>query len=126
VAHGLRQCGLDVLTAHEAGRAAEPDPDQLAFATVEERVLVTLDPDFLALHQSGIPHAGLVWCHATKYTIGQLIQRLVIFTASRTATLGGTTSNIFNRERRNPRQDPQEAPPRFGYCTAQRHKAGRP
>jgi hypothetical protein len=43
----LRRRGIDVLTAQEAGRNALPDPDQLAFATSEARVLVTFDPYFL-------------------------------------------------------------------------------
>ena len=78
VASGLRQHGLDVLTAQEAGRCGLPDPDQLAFAAAEERVMVTFDSDYLALHQSGIPHAGIAWCPATKYRIGQLVQMLVL------------------------------------------------
>ena len=45
VTHGLRQHAIDVLTAQEAGRCGLPDLDQLAFATAEERVLVTFDPD---------------------------------------------------------------------------------
>jgi hypothetical protein len=66
------------LTAQEAGRCGLADTDQLAFATREERVMVTVDPDFLALHQSGIAHAGIAWCQAQKYGIGQLIQALLL------------------------------------------------
>jgi hypothetical protein len=55
-----------------------PDADQLAFATVEERVLVTHDPDFLALAAGGFAHAGIAWCHATAYGVGQLVQMLVL------------------------------------------------
>ena len=78
VAVGLRQHGIDVLTAQEAGRCGLPDPDQLAFAAAEERVMVTFDPDYLALHNSGVAHAGIAWNPGTKYSIGQLIQLLVI------------------------------------------------
>jgi hypothetical protein len=78
VASGLRQHGLDVLTAQEAGRCALPDPDQLAFATAQERVMVSFDPDFLALHNTGTPHAGIAWCPATKYGIGSLLQMLIL------------------------------------------------
>lgn len=49
VGQGLRQRGIDVLTAQEAGRCGVPDPDQLAFATAEGRVMATFDTDFLAL-----------------------------------------------------------------------------
>lgn len=81
VASGLRQHGIDVLTAHEAGRCGIPDPDQLAFATENERVIVTFDTDYLALHQSGVEHAGIAWCEATKYKIGPLIQLLILLHA---------------------------------------------
>jgi hypothetical protein len=43
--------------------------------------MVTFDPDYLALHNSGIPHAGIAWCTATKYRIGHLIQLLVLLHA---------------------------------------------
>jgi predicted nuclease of predicted toxin-antitoxin system len=81
VVEGLRRRGIDILTAQEAGRCALPDPDQLTFATSEGRVLVTFDSDFLALHQAGASHVGIAWCPATKYSIGELIQMLVLLHA---------------------------------------------
>jgi hypothetical protein len=75
---GLRRHGVDVLTAQEAGRCGMPDVDQLAFATATGWVLVTFDTDFLALHQSGTPHAGIAWCPEQKYGVGQLIQALLL------------------------------------------------
>jgi hypothetical protein len=54
------------------------DTDQLAFATAAERVLVSFDPDFLVLHQSGLAHAGIAWCPEQKHSIGQLIQALLL------------------------------------------------
>jgi predicted nuclease of predicted toxin-antitoxin system len=78
VAHGLRLHGVDVLTAHEAGRRGLPDPDQLQFATAQQRVMVTFDTDYLMLHQSGMQHAGIAWCPATSHSIGQLIQALLL------------------------------------------------
>ncbi len=55
-----------------------PDPDQLAFATVEGRVIVTFDQDYLALDAGGVQHAGIAWCPASKYSIGRLISALVL------------------------------------------------
>ncbi len=81
VAHGVRQAGIDVLTAYDAGRCGLPDQDQLAYATAAERVLVTFDPDYLAMHNGGAVHAGIAWCHATKYAIGSLVQLLVLLHA---------------------------------------------
>lgn len=78
VVNGLRQHGIDVLAAQEAGRCGLPDSDQLAFATAQDRVMVTFDPDYLALHNSGTPHTGIAWCPATKYRIGRLIQMLIL------------------------------------------------
>jgi hypothetical protein len=78
VANGLRQRGADVLTAQDAGRCGLPDLDQLRFTTAQDRVMVSFDPDYLALAQSGIAHAGIIWCPATKYSIGQLIQSLLL------------------------------------------------
>jgi predicted nuclease of predicted toxin-antitoxin system len=80
VASGLRQHGVNVLTAQEAGRCGLPDPDQLAFATAQERVMVTHDTDYLALAASGVNHAGIAWCDATKYRnlVGPLLQMLLL------------------------------------------------
>jgi hypothetical protein len=76
VTQGLRRLGINVLTAQEAGRCGLPDPDQLAFATAEERIMATFDSDFLALHQSGTAHAGIAWCPQQKYGIGMLVKLL--------------------------------------------------
>lgn len=78
VTSGLRQHGVDVLTAQEANRCGVSDQDQLAFAMAQGRVMVTFDSDFLALDASGVQHAGIAWCPATKYAIGQLIQALLL------------------------------------------------
>lgn len=75
---GLRRHGVDVLTAQEAGNCGQSDREQLEFATAEQRVLVTFDTHFLELHQVGIEHAGIAWCPAQKYTIGELIQALLL------------------------------------------------
>jgi hypothetical protein len=53
-----------------------PDLDQLTFATTEQRVMVTFDSDYLALHRSGVAHAGIVWWPQQKYGIGMLVQLL--------------------------------------------------
>jgi predicted nuclease of predicted toxin-antitoxin system len=78
VARGLRRRGVDVVTVQEAGRCGLPDPDQLQYATAEERVIMTFDQDYLALNASGVSHAGIAWCRPDKYTIGQLVQLLFL------------------------------------------------
>lgn len=81
VTQGLRQRGIDVLTAQEAGRCGLPDAGQLAFATLHERVMVTFDSDYPAMHRSGVAHAGIAWCPQQKYGIGMLVQLLELLHA---------------------------------------------
>ncbi len=76
VTAGLRRRGIDVLTAQDADRCTLPDADQLAFATSAQRVMVSFDSDYLALHRSGVEHAGIAWCPQEKYGIGMLVQLL--------------------------------------------------
>jgi predicted nuclease of predicted toxin-antitoxin system len=78
VAGGLRQHGVDVLTAQKAGKCGTTDPEQLQFATDDQRVLVSFDSDYLTLAATGLRHAGIAWCLATKYSIGQLIRALLL------------------------------------------------
>jgi hypothetical protein len=49
-------------------------------STAEERVMVTHDTDDLALAASGVPHAGIAWCDATKYLnlVGPLLRMLIL------------------------------------------------
>ncbi len=60
-----RKRGIDVLTTQEAERANREidDPDQLAYASMLGRVIVTKDADFAALAYQPSPHAGIVWLH---------------------------------------------------------------
>jgi hypothetical protein len=78
VARGLRRRGVEVLTAQEAGRCGNTDLEQLEFAYENEYVVVSFDSDFLALAASGVPHNGVAFCPATKYTIGELIYALLL------------------------------------------------
>jgi hypothetical protein len=82
VSRALARRGVDVLTAQEADRCGLPDADQLGFAAAGGRVMVTFDADFPALHQSGVEHAGIAWCPAGKYAIGELIQSLLLLHAA--------------------------------------------
>ncbi len=76
VTDGLRRGGIDVLTAQEAELCGLPDVKQLLHATAQQRIMVTFDPDYLALHRSGMAHGGIVWCPQQKYGIGMLIELL--------------------------------------------------
>ena len=65
VVERLRALGHEVLTIQEAGKAdqALPDNEVLAFATRENRTLLTLNRlHFIRLHQQQPTHAGIIVC----------------------------------------------------------------
>lgn len=84
VARELTRRGVDVLTAHQAGRSQHPDDELLRLATAEGRSVVTEDRDFLTRAADflarGEPFAGVVYCDPEKYVRrpGLLIQDLLI------------------------------------------------
>jgi uncharacterized protein with PIN domain len=77
IARALRQRGVDVLTAAEAGMLGASDEDQLQFAFQQGRVLVTKDDDFLALHAGGHEHAGIAFAKP-YYRIGDILPGLML------------------------------------------------
>ncbi len=61
----LRQSGHDVLTIQETWKANQSvtDEDVLAFATEENRILLTLNrKHFIGLHNTKPKHAGIIVC----------------------------------------------------------------
>ncbi|MBA3357701.1 MAG: DUF5615 family PIN-like protein [Pyrinomonadaceae bacterium] len=80
VAEGLRRRGVDVLTVQEAGKTGLSDRKQLAFALTENRVMVTMDSDFLALAVEGVSHAGIGYV-TPRRSIGELISALMLLFA---------------------------------------------
>ena len=61
----LRDLGHDVLTVQEAGKANQriPDDEVLAFATENDRAVVTQNrKDFILLHRLQPHHAGIIVC----------------------------------------------------------------
>jgi predicted nuclease of predicted toxin-antitoxin system len=59
----LRSLGHDVLTVQEAGNASASDPEVLAFAIADNRVILTQNRrDFVKLHQSQPDHSGIIIC----------------------------------------------------------------
>jgi uncharacterized protein with PIN domain len=77
VAEGLRRRGVNVLTVQEAGNTGLSDREQLAIALSEERVMVTMDSDFLTLAVEGVSHAGIGYA-SPRRTIGELISALML------------------------------------------------
>ncbi|MEO0378289.1 MAG: DUF5615 family PIN-like protein [Cyanobacteria bacterium P01_A01_bin.17] len=67
--------GLVVTTSGENLIGAS-DEEQLAFALSQDRVIFTQDDDFLRLHQSGIEHSGIAYCHQGSHSLGDIVQIL--------------------------------------------------
>ncbi len=78
IARALRQHGIDVSTTVEAGLRTASDPDQLAFAQREGRVLVTHDADFLRFAAQGLDHPGIAYCHKSARSLGDIIRSLIL------------------------------------------------
>jgi uncharacterized protein with PIN domain len=78
IAHGLRRHGIDVTVSSDTGLLRATDDEQLAFTRAEQCVIVTHDEDFLILHQRGVPHAGIAYCHPDALGIGDLIRGLLV------------------------------------------------
>ncbi|HKP13851.1 MAG TPA: DUF5615 family PIN-like protein [Blastocatellia bacterium] len=78
IALALRQRGIEVTTAAEAGLLAAKDEDHLEHARRSRRVIVTHDDDFLNLHARGRPHAGIAYCRLGARTVGEMVQMLVL------------------------------------------------
>ena len=77
IIRGLRQRGLDIVTVVEAGLAGRSDPEQLSHATLDGRVLLTSDQDFLQLHLrwmgEGKEHAGIIYYSQFHVSLGACI-----------------------------------------------------
>lgn len=78
IAEGLRRRGINVTTTLEAGLMGASDEEQLAFTLAQGRVIFTHDEDFLQLHQAGVAHAGVAYCHQGNRSIGEIIKTLAL------------------------------------------------
>lgn len=76
IAHGLRLRGIDVTTTNDANLIAASDPEHIAFALTEDRVIFTQDQDFLRHHQAGTKHAGIVYCKQGGNSVGEIVRYL--------------------------------------------------
>ena len=81
IARALRNHGIDVTTAIDAGLLEARDEEHIAFALGENRVIITHDRHFLVLHAAGVEHAGIIYCHQQKYGVGELLQMLLLANA---------------------------------------------
>ncbi len=77
---GLRQRGIDAVTAQEDGRAGAPDDEILSRSTELRRVLFSQDDDLLReatqRQIEGVHFSGVVYAHQLRITIGECIRDL--------------------------------------------------
>jgi hypothetical protein len=82
ITRGLRQRGVDVITAEEVGTAAFLDPELLDHALTLNRVIFTEDVDFLReaarRQQTGEAFAGVIYVHQLALSLGKRINDLEI------------------------------------------------
>ncbi len=74
VVEALRETGHDVVTVAETGKAEQawPDADVLAFATDDDRAVLTLNRrHFIRLHDQSPDHAGIIVCTVDPDFVGQ-------------------------------------------------------
>lgn len=83
ISERLRKRGIDAVSAFEAGNVQLSDGEQLAYAALEKRSLVTRNArHFLVLAREAIrrqqPHAGIILCSPSirGYEIGTIIRGL--------------------------------------------------
>lgn len=81
IAIGLRARGIDVTTTADAHLSGQDDLEHLEFCRRGSRLIVTHDDDFVTLHAQRSDHFGIVYCHQTKYGIGELLRLLLLLHA---------------------------------------------
>ncbi|MEG4272779.1 MULTISPECIES: DUF5615 family PIN-like protein [unclassified Microcoleus] len=69
---------MDVTTTPEAQLLGASDEEQLAFAISQELAIFTQDDDFLAIHQRGLEHCAIVYCHQNTRSIGEIVRGLIL------------------------------------------------
>lgn len=78
---GLRRRGMDVVTVQERQGEGTDDPDVLAEALREERILMTNDHDFLALASrsaaSGEAFAPIFYWPQQRRRVGDLVRSII-------------------------------------------------
>lgn len=90
LAQGLRNRGIDVITAVDAEQRKRDDASQLEFATAQGRVIYTYNVShFHQLHTrwilEGRNHSGIILAAQSRFTIGEQLRRVLKLVATRSA-----------------------------------------
>lgn len=86
----LRERGVDVETANEAGLVKVPDERHLVYATAQSRALYSFNiGDYNRLHaeclQRNETHAGIILAPQQRYSTGEQLRRLLRIINTKTA-----------------------------------------
>lgn len=80
IVRGLRQQGVDVLTAQEDGHSHTPDPEVMDRATELRRVLFSQDVDMLIIasqrQAEGVSFSGVIYAQQNVVPVSQCIADL--------------------------------------------------
>jgi len=93
----LRQLGHDALTVRDAGKGNQSTPDHevLAYATENNRAVVTFDRrDYFRLHHANAAHGGIVACTYDADSAG-LAARIHEGIEAEAGDLGGKFLRIY-------------------------------
>lgn len=86
----LRNAEINLITTSEVNNLRSPDPEQLIYATQQERVIYTYNMgDFCRLHgiymEQGLNHSGIIVAQRQTYSIGEQLRGLLRVTEEYTA-----------------------------------------
>jgi len=84
VAAGLLERNRDCSVSKEVGLVGATDHEQLAFAKLDQRVIVTRDQDFLSIAAQSTDHAGIVYWTQKRH-LGQLVRELDVLATATSA-----------------------------------------
>lgn len=76
VSQALKRRGIDILTVQEAKLRGRSDKEQLQYASVQQRIIITHDSDFLILaRKEKIKHPGILF-FTSQVQIGKAIEEI--------------------------------------------------
>ena len=78
IAVGLGLHGVDVSITPAAGLLGVSDQEQLDYAVLQGRVIITQDTDFLRISAIGQDSPGIVFFHGQQPSIGNVIRGVLL------------------------------------------------
>lgn len=80
IAEQLKLRAIEVITVRDLRALGDSDESHFARSTRMGYVLCTYDQDCLRIHAQGVMHAGIVFAHRSKTSIGDWIRGLELIT----------------------------------------------